>query len=98
MAISAPISADRSFATAFAAYSNALPLRAIAEGDEQVERAEAAIEPLFHALIKQPVADLASAISKLGAIVCEHRDGECPTDLVAAVLHDLIALGDHITN
>lgn len=98
MAIVAPTTLRRGFNTVFAAYNAALLLRDLAKGDDQVERAEAAIEPLFNAVIEQPVVDLSSAISKLGALVCEYADGECPTDLVAVVLHDLIALGTHTTN
>lgn len=98
MATNAPISAQRAFATTFAAYHAATLLRDVAKGDAQVERAEDAIAPLFHAVIEQPAVDLSSAISKLGALVCEYADGECPTDLVAVVLHDLIALTTHTTN
>ena len=91
MATVAPISPIAGFNIVFAAYNNALPLRAIASGDDQVERAEEAIAPLFEAVVSHPACDLSALVSKCSAILAEYGHGECPTYLVEGIMHDLMA-------
>lgn len=91
MAIIAPISPARGFNTVFAAYNAALPMRRLARGDEQVERAEAAIYPLFEELVEHPACDLSAIVSKCSAILAQYGEGECPTHLVESIMHDVMA-------
>lgn len=98
MATVAPITATRPFQDVFAAYSAGLALRDLARGDDEVERAEAAVEPLFNAVVSHPARDLAAIVSKCAAIVTEYPAGECPVDLVQHLLADLVALERHLSN
>jgi hypothetical protein len=81
-----------SFNTAFAAYNAACALRALCRDDGEVERAEAAVAPLFEALVTFPQPDLSMIVSKLSAIVGEYGEGEVPSWLVEGILFDLIAM------
>lgn len=92
MATIAPITPVAGFNAIFAHYNAALALRDLAKGDEQVDRAEAVIEPLFSAVVSHSVSDLASIVSKCAAVVAEYQQGECPIALVEGILSDLIAL------
>lgn len=92
MATIAPITPVVGFNTVFASYNAALALRDLANGDEQVDRAEAVIEPLFDAVVSHSACDLSSIISKCSAIMSEYGDGECPTYLVEGIMLDIIAM------
>lgn len=92
MATRAPITPVEGFNTAFSAYNAALGLRHIAESDEQIERADACIEPLFNAVVSHPACDLSSIISKCSAIMAEYMQGDVPPYLVEGIMLDLIAM------
>lgn len=92
MAIVAPITPSRPFQDAFAAYNAALPLRNHACSDEQSERAEEVIAPLFKAIVAHRDCHLSAIVSKCAAIVTEYQSGDCPIGLVESILNDLMAL------
>ena len=90
MAIIAPIIPVRGFNTVFAAYNAALPMRSLAKTDDQIERAEQAIYPLFEELVEHPACNLSSIVSKCSAILAQYGGGECPTYLVESIMHDVM--------
>lgn len=92
MAALATITPVEGFKTLFNAYGAALSLRGIARSDDETYRANAAIEPLFDAVVTHPACDLSSIISKCSAICAEFGEGEVPSYLVEGIMHDLIAM------
>jgi hypothetical protein len=92
MATTAPITPVAGFNAIFAHYTAARALRDLAKGDEQVERAESAIAPLFDDVMSHDASDLSAIVSKCAAVVAEYQQGECPIVLVEGILRDLIAL------
>lgn len=92
MAALARITPAPSFKTAFAAYNAAVALRDLCHTDDEIERAEAAVEPLFDAVVTHPTPDMSTIISKCSAIVTEYGQGDIPAYLVEAIMFDLIAL------
>jgi hypothetical protein len=92
MATTAPITPVAGFNAIFTHYTAALALRDLANSDEQVDRAEAVIEPLFSAVVAHSAFDVSAIVSKCAAVVAEFQQGECPIALVEGILRDLIAL------
>lgn len=93
MAVVTPIIAPCEFNNAFLAYNSAHALRAHSHSDEEIERTEAVIDPLFDTLIASPARTNDEVISKCSAIMAEFGEGEVPAYLVETIMFDLIAMG-----